>query len=266
MPKQHVLTDRNFDDLAERFKRNIYGGLKGEIRLAVLHRDFAEFVPVERPLRVLDAGGGQGQFSLELARAGHEVVICDISAEMLRLAREQVETDGLEERVTLLHCSVQELGSQLPVDGKEFDLVLCHALMEWMAEPETLLPCLMRHMKAEGYLSLTFYNRHSMVYKNLLRTNYRKVLERDYAAFRGSLTPINPLEPAQVNRWLAAQPLEVLCTSGIRVFYDYILDPEARRQTPEAVLELELRLSREEPYRSLGRYIHVLARHAGQSV
>jgi S-adenosylmethionine-dependent methyltransferase len=198
--------------------------------------------------------------SLELARAGHEVVICDISAAMLRLAAEQVAAEGLEERVTLLHCSIQELENHLSEESGIFDVVLCHAVMEWLAEPRNLLPCLMRHLSVDGLLSLTFYNLHSMVYKNLLRTNYRKVLEQDYAAFRGSLTPINPLDPAVVAEWLAEQPLEVLCTSGIRVFYDYLLDPEARRQAPEAVLELELRLSRQEPYRSLGRYVHVLAR------
>ena len=37
--------DRNFDDLAPRFKRNVYGGLKGELRLRVLQRDFDEFIP-----------------------------------------------------------------------------------------------------------------------------------------------------------------------------------------------------------------------------
>ena len=66
--KQPNNQDRNFDDLAKRFKKNIYGGLKGDIRLSVLERDFCEqfpYVPFGastpgQPLRVLDAGGGQG--------------------------------------------------------------------------------------------------------------------------------------------------------------------------------------------------------------
>ena len=58
--------DRNFDDLAERFQRKIYGGLKGEIRLAVLWRDLESEVPAlkeGRPLRILDVGAGLGQLA-----------------------------------------------------------------------------------------------------------------------------------------------------------------------------------------------------------
>jgi S-adenosylmethionine-dependent methyltransferase len=42
------------------------------------------------------------------------------------------------------------------------------------------------------------------------------------------------------------------------VFHDYILDKALREQAPDKVLEQELRLSQLEPYRSLGRYMHVL--------
>lgn len=79
--------DRNFDGIAPRFTRNIYHSAKGQLRLAILRRDFAEFLPMHNaPLRVLDAGGGQGQFALELAGQGHSLVLTDISAEMLHLS------------------------------------------------------------------------------------------------------------------------------------------------------------------------------------
>ena len=51
--------DRNFDDLAERFQRKVYGGLKGDIRLAVLWRDLEQYLPQihgAEPLTVLDVG------------------------------------------------------------------------------------------------------------------------------------------------------------------------------------------------------------------
>ena len=262
MAKQDAAQDRNFDDLAGRFKKNIYGGLKGAVRLAVLQRDFTEAIPEllmpDKPLRILDAGGGQGQFSLRLAQAGHQVVLCDISAEMLKLAREQVEEAGLSQSVSLVHCAIQELTSHIADD--QFDLVLCHAVMEWMAEPQSLLPCLHRYIKPGGWLSLTYYNRHSLIFKNLLRTNFKKIIAQDFRGAKGSLTPINPLEPDQVDAWLSDLPLSVAARSGIRVFHDYILDGELRERAPEDLITLELRFSRQEPYRSLGRYIHILAR------
>ncbi len=272
MAKQGATEDRNFDDLAARFQRNIYGGLKGRIRLAVLQRDFAQhlavppFIPqneTQKPLRILDAGGGQGQFSLQLARAGHELVLCDLSEEMLKLARAEARRLEVEERVTFVHGPIQELSQRLPKSGQAFDLVLCHAVIEWVVKPRELLSVLMQHLAPAGRLSLSFYNLHAMVHKNLVRGNLVKVLKQDYAGFRGSLTPINPLAPEAVFEWLADLPLEILCTSGIRVFHDYILDKSVREQNPDTVVELELALSQREPYRSLGRYMHVLAQRTG---
>jgi len=270
MAKESSGQDRNFDDLAKRFKKNIYGGLKGDIRLAVLDRDCAAHLPIA-PFyaandvaadcwTILDAGGGQGQFSLQLAQAGHKVVICDISAEMLKLAQEQVEQLGLADRVQLIHCALQDLPQNLPQDQQQFDFVICHAVMEWMQEPQSLLPCLLTHLKPEGYLSLTFYNIHSLIYKNLLRTNFKKIINKDYGGSAGSLTPINPLDPQQVLDWIGALQLQLLSHSGIRVFHDYIFNEEHRAREPQKLLQMELEFSQQEPYRSLGRYIHLLAK------
>jgi S-adenosylmethionine-dependent methyltransferase len=264
MAKESNTQDRNFDSLAKRFQKNIYGGLKGQIRLAVLNRDCALHLPIApfgvaaETWRVLDAGGGQGQFSLRLAQAGHAVVICDISAEMLKLAHEQVVALGLEDRVTLVHCALQDLPKHLSAAELKFDLVICHAVMEWLQEPQKLLPCLLGYMAAGAYLSLTFYNLHALIYKNLLRTNFAKILNKDFSGARGSLTPINPMDPQMVLRWAGGLPLTCLSFSGIRVFHDYILDSEQRERSPGELLQLELTLSQQEPYRSLGRYIHLL--------
>ena len=70
------MSDRHFDQLATRFAEKIYGGAKGAIRLAVLQADLAEALP-DRPLRVLDIGGGLGHMSLWLAERGHEVTFTE---------------------------------------------------------------------------------------------------------------------------------------------------------------------------------------------
>jgi len=267
MVKQPNNQDRNFDDLAKRFQKNIYGGLKGEIRLAILERDFREHFSappfgdevLKSPLRILDAGGGQGQFSVQFAKAGHSVVICDISAEMLKLAGDNVAQLGLEANVELVHCPIQEIAQHLKQPDAKFDVVLCHAVMEWVANPAELLGELLKHLRPQGYLSLTFYNLHSLIYKNLLRTNFKKIQQQDFGGTKGSLTPINPLYPEQVFSWLHELPVSVLATSGIRVFHDYIFNEEHRERDPQSVIALELEFSRRQPYQLLGRYIHVLA-------
>ena len=255
--------DRNFDDLAHRFRRNVYSRLKGAIRLAVLRRDLFEAIPVlsDPPvggaLQILDAGGGQGQLSLELAALGHRVELCDISANMLALAAERVTAEGLGDRVTLHQAAVQDFCTHHP--GR-FDLVLCHAVLEWVADPRALLEALLAVLRPGGLLSLSFYNIHGLAMKNLLRGNFAKVMDEDYRGFRGSLTPTDPPSPEQVTEWLEALELEPVCHSGIRCFHDYLLDPALRETAPEAQLALELRLSRQEPFRGLGRYLHLLVR------
>ena len=60
--------------------------------------------------------------------------------------------------------------------------------------------------------------------------------------------------------------MQLLSHSGIRVFHDYIFNEEHRARDPQILLELELEFSQQEPYRSLGRYVHFLLRNAAVSV
>ena len=264
----HLHADVNFDSLAAKFQKKVYGGPKGEIRLAVLNRDLAEFCPRamaaaldQPPLKILEAGCGAAPFSLAFLERGHDLTLCDISEKMLDLARERAgevcSPLGLE-LPPFLHGPIQEL--ELDSD---FDLVLCHAVLEWVVAPQKLLACLAARVKPGGLISLTFYNLHGMVMKNLLRANYKKILREEYHGWPGSLTPAHPRKPEDVLAWiqeLPGAPLEVLCHSGMRVFHDYNLDPVQNRKDPETVIDLELRFSRELPYRDLGRYQHLLLR------
>jgi S-adenosylmethionine-dependent methyltransferase len=263
-PPVCMTSDRNFDDLAPRFRRNIYGGLKGEIRLAVLNRDFQEFLPQalhakgSTSLRILDAGGGQGQFSLPLAVGGHALSLCDISAEMLALASENASVLGLNS-VEFIHGSIQELAASVQRgELAPYDLVLCHSVLEWVADQGALLMALELLVKNNGFLSLTFYNRHGLVMKSLLRGKRSAVLDQGYKPRAGSLTPTRPLDPSYVLSLLQEHDWHVCCHSGIRVFADFLLTEEGRKMPHPDLLALELELSRVEPYRSIGRYQHLL--------
>lgn len=274
--------DRNFDDLAPRFARNIYGGLKGQLRLAVLRRDFELVAPGwlastnmnregesdSRPRRVLDAGGGQGQFSLTLAAAGHELTLCDLSSAMLDLAR-TAAAEAAVPNIEFRHVSIQELARQCA--DKQcalFDLVICHSVLEWVADQPGLIAALGQLLVPGGLLSLTFYNRHGLVMKNLLRGRRPPILDDDFVPSAGSLTPTRPLDPQDVLRWLGCSQdsgqqqgkWKLLHRSGIRVFHDLLLTEEGRAMDREKLMALELELSLQEPYLLLGRYQHLLVR------
>jgi len=250
--------DKNFDDLAHRFQRNVYDRLKGQVRLAVIERDLAPYLAKTKgePSTVIDAGGGQGQLAIKLALLGHAVTICDISAKMLALARQKANEADVK-NASFIHCSVQDLPTKIEAPAT---LVLCHAVLEWMAQPHTALAPLEQCLTQGGILSLAFFNLNSLIFKNLVRGNYRKVDSGNFVGLKGSLTPINPLTKEEVFHWCEQAGLEIVDYSGVRVFHDYIADPAIRAQAPEDALRLELEYSRKDPFRSLGRYIHLVAR------
>ncbi|MFC3609502.1 methyltransferase domain-containing protein [Stutzerimonas tarimensis] len=245
------MKDRHFDALAVRFAEKIYGGAKGAIRLAVLQADLAEILP-ERPLRVLDIGAGLGHMSLWLAERGHQVTLAEPAGPMLEGARARFAEAGLD--ATFIQTPWQTLEGE--VQGP-FDLVTCHAVLEWLAEPEAILPLLRRLTAEGGWLSLAFYNRDALIYRNLLKGHFRKVSQGLFAGEGQSLTPQRPLDPRQLATQLAPK-WAVTHTSGVRVFHDYMPPDFQARAVPEQLLEMELAYRRHPAFAGLGRYLHWL--------
>jgi ubiquinone/menaquinone biosynthesis C-methylase UbiE len=73
--------------------------------------------------RVLDAGGGPGRYTIELARRGYEVVLLDLTPALLEIARRRIARAGVKRRVSaIIEGSIVDL-SCFPDD--HFDAVLC---------------------------------------------------------------------------------------------------------------------------------------------
>lgn len=254
--------DQNFDSHSNTFGKNIYGTIKGKIREAVLLRDLQEYISSKNEhgncsLRILDIGGGQGQVSLQLAELGHHVVINDVSEQMLYQAKTNAETKGLKD-VEFIHCPLQSLAEHLPTKNNKFDLVLCHAVFEWLDEPESAFKLLTEFTAESGAISLMFYNKVGQTLSNLVYGNF------DYidAGMKGKkvvkLNPQSSLEPKQVISWVADSNFEVAIKSGVRCFNDYIRDITMWQSKEQEIIEKELEYSRQEPYSDIGRYMHLL--------
>lgn len=261
-------TDRNFDPIADHFEKKVYGGLKGDIRLAVLKRDiFAWLTKSEthRPLRILDIGAGLAQISIELANMGHDVTVNDISIEMLKKAQLSANNlqANLSQKITWHACPYQELNEKLT--GK-YDLILCHAVLEWLGEPQKVMDFfdnwLVKDDEKKGArksaLSLCFYNPASFVYRNLIMGNFNLLNNPEFKADDKSLTPNHPVAKEAVFDWLKTHDYQVVTSSGLRVFHDYSPLKRGGHTNPESVIEMELKYSNQEPYKWLGRYLHLL--------
>ncbi|TCV98156.1 tRNA uridine 5-oxyacetic acid(34) methyltransferase CmoM [Biostraticola tofi] len=250
--------DRNFDDIAEKFARNIYGTTKGLIRQAVVWQDLQALLTrlPDRPLYILDAGGGEGRMAIQLAKLGHQVVLCDLSAAMIERARSAALSQGVDAQIKCVHSAVQDISSHLE---KPVDLILFHAVLEWVAQPRDILQGLYECLAPEGALSLMFYNKHGLVMRNMLLGNIAFVEKGMPKRKKRSLMPDHPCDPQQVYGWLAELGMTISGQSGVRVFHDYLQNKQQQQDEFDALLAMEQRYCRQEPYISMGRYIHVMA-------
>jgi S-adenosylmethionine-dependent methyltransferase len=269
---QPIPQDRIFHGLAERFSQQIYNNPKGQIRLAIVQDDIQQTIPLTPTLRILDMGGGLGQMSLWLAQQGYSVTFVEPADDMFDYATQQFHEAHLTERIQTSHASIQSF-SQIQSEkstNEQYDVILLHAVLEWLADPKHTLEQLLRSLKPNGYLSLLFYNHHSAVMRSLLVADFKRIMQEQIAAVGNheqGFTPISPLKPETVLTWFNEWGFQQHCWSGVRSFYDY-MRPEARQfchknaEKLAELIDMEKIYGKQEPWRSLARYQHIIMQSA----
>jgi S-adenosylmethionine-dependent methyltransferase len=243
--------DQNFDKIAGKFEKNIYGTSKGRLRHELLlHYLQAHIDLAGTSLQVLDAGGGTGVMARSLADMGHQLCINDISEDALLLAREKFKGEAA---VSFIHGEIQDLD---PVQS--YDLVVCHAVLEWLQDPLQVVAALLAQVKPGGYLSLSFFNKHAYRFANLLYGNFDHVRADMQGKNRVRLSPNNALFPEVVIEYLQGLPVTIINKAGIRCFHDYLKDPQLRESHYEQLKQAEKDFGCQEPYLWLGKYFHLI--------
>lgn len=247
---KHRQGDQSFDDRAVHLQKNIYGSDKGRLRLMVLQRDLAPLIESQPPLSVLDAGCGAGLMSEWALSHGHRVTACDSAAVMVSEVKTRL---GDKANLNAFQSTIQAL----PDDG-QYDVIFCHAVLEWIDDQTALLDKLAGLLKPGGTLSLMFYNAWAREMAQMVYGNF-DYIDRGYQVRqRVKLSPHYPAFPDVVERQLAERNLHVTVRSGIRVFYDIIRDRAHYQSLADDIIRHELRVSREYPYWQMGRYVHFL--------
>lgn len=248
--------DRVFDGLAEKFASSLYGSARGSIRLAVLDEVLSRELPVDGS-PALDVGGGLGQMSAWLAERGHRVTLAEPSADMLEAAQAYLR----ERDVTCLQAPLQSLPTLAP---GPWPLIVCHAVLEWLARPREAIFVLRSLLSTNGRLSLMVFNRDALRFSNVVKGNLDKALEDRLSGTgqRRRLTPISPLTHGDIETWCQEAGLVIEQVSGVRIFHDYLRDRALSDAQFERLVELEKRYCRIDPHWRLGRYLHYLIRAA----
>ena len=126
---------------------------------------------------VLDLGTGTAQIPVELCQQALDcrVMAIDLSIEMLELARYNVETGDVRERVFLHHVDAK----QLPYPDAHFDLIISNSIVHHIAEPRAVLREAVRVATPGGRL----------FFRDLLRPESEARLEELVACYAGQDNP-----------------------------------------------------------------------------
>jgi S-adenosylmethionine-dependent methyltransferase len=256
--------------LADRFVDEAYASVKGYVRTYVLHRHLLENLPPP-PAQLLDVGGGAGNQSLPLARAGYEVTLLDPSTAMLDKASERLEQlpDDVRRRVTLVQAAGEEADDA--VEGRRFAGVLCHGVLMYVDDPAPLVEQLCRCAAPAGIVSIMAANADTSAVRPALERRWDDALAAfDAQREIGVLgVPARADTVNELSELMRARQVEPVRWYGVWLFVDWLefsgvtLDPTDRAQL-DATAAVELEASRRDPYRQLSRVFHLVGRKAGR--
>ncbi|MFE9257153.1 class I SAM-dependent methyltransferase [Streptomyces sp. NPDC006879] len=241
------------------------GGLRNTVRQELVARQvdeqLAAHFAVGRRLRVLDVGMGQGTQALRLARIGHRVTGLESDPQMLKAAHDALQREpvGIRSRVRLLAGDGRETGVHF-LPGS-FDVVLCHGVLMYVAEPDALLAGLARMLAPGGLLSLLVRNGDALALRPGLAGDWSAALAAfDGLAYTNRLgLPVRADRLEALTATLSGIGAPLHTWYGVRVFTDTAPD-EARAPEGEelqALLAAEDRAGRTEPYRRVAALLHL---------
>ncbi|MGW7265458.1 class I SAM-dependent methyltransferase [Streptomyces sp. NPDC054842] len=224
-----------------------------------LDEQIAGRFPVGQRLRILDVGMGQGTQALRLARAGHQVTGLEQDARMLGVAREALaaEPEGIRSRVRLIEGDGRETGVHF-LPGS-FDVVLCHGVLMYVEEPDALLAGLARMLAPGGLLSLLVRNADALAMRPGLAGDWAGALGAfDTVAYRNRLgLDVRADRLATLTATLLGIGAPLHAWYGVRVFTDTAADGAEVPADVDALLAVEERAGRTDPYRRVAALLHL---------
>ncbi len=249
---------RRFDKGALAFSEYLRSPI-GRIRLDLTWAQLRAHLPTRR-LDVLDVGAGTGDLAMRLAHAGHVVTMVDPSAQLLKISEDNAHALLAPDAVKRIHRvqgTVEELPKLWP--NKTFDLVLCHCVVEYIADETVVFRNLDLLTKDEGFLSIVVPNHEG----HALRFGARGMLKQAIEAL--SAPKVDPDLAFGVQRRaydLATLEGRVRGLEPIGIYAQRIVAdtmPESVLQDDYGtVLSLETAMAGVELYRRLGRYLHFI--------
>jgi S-adenosylmethionine-dependent methyltransferase len=235
-------------------------GSRAHTRTAVVWRALAERVQtLPAGAQVLDIGGGTGGFAVRVAQQGHRVTVVDPSPDALAILGRRSDETQVADRVRGVQGDLSTLSDLVAANelAAEFDLVMCHGVLEVVDDPLAAIQVLAQRVRSGGTLSLLVAQRHAAVVARAMAGHLTQAL----ATLRGADAP---------RRFTAEETAALLEGAGftdvtmhaVRVFTDLVpsslvdLEPGAGA----LLAELEEEVAERPEYLALATQVHALSR------
>lgn len=212
---------------------------------------------LDRPgARIVDIGGGTGGFAVPLAELGHRVQVVDPSPDALAALERRAREHGVADLVTGQQGDLADLAGQV----EEADVVLCHGVLEVVADPAAALATISEVLRPGGVLSLLVAQRHAAVVARAMAGHFeqaRALLDSSEPTARSG----RRFTREELDELLPAAGFAVSSVHAVRVFSDLVpgslldLEPGATA----ALLELEQAVSGRPEYAPLAAQLHLVA-------
>lgn len=238
----------------------------GAIRTAVVWDAVREVVAglgADRPLTIVDLGGGTGGLAVRIAALGHRVLVIDPSPNALASLHRRASDEGVESLVQAAQGDAGDLGRYAPAGS--VDLLLCHGVLDVLEDPGPALDGIRTALRPGGFVSVVVLGRPAGVFARALSGQFdraRALLDASAEGWRLDEHGPRRFTGAEVEDLLSRHDLDLERVDAVRVFSDLVPsalvdgEPGARR----ALLELERAVAQRPEFAPLAGQLHVLAR------
>ena len=195
---------------------------------------------------ILDAGGGTGIWSIKIAKLGYNIILTDISKEMLSVAKQKIEKENLTSKIKIVEADIINMPE---FENETFDLILAEGdPISYCSNPERAVSELSRVCKRNGFVVASVDNKITWIKRNLENGNYKeaeKIIETGIAQMpteNGDFYPAFTFTISELENIFKKNDLEVVFQIGKPSFtspklledrtnYDYLLNFELIHST-----------------------------------
>lgn len=239
--------------------------IRARLRRSLSHAYLTRYMPEMNGLRVLDAGGGNGNASLPIAELGASVDVVDRSMAMLQDLKTVAEASDLEDRITAHAHDIRSIRELF--EPNTFDLLICHNVIHYSPAWEELLVSMIAPLKTGGLLSLVVRNWNAEPYRidveNHTVEELPALLERTRGPSKVFDADVLFFTATFMQEWLRKQGFEVLGDYGLLCRKDVIPNvdgPGGEQMLLDKLVVLETAMGERIPYKNTARYLQIVAR------